>query len=300
MDTGFVTKLNTALIKGAKDIELEKGDYSAGKAIVCVEGRDGVTLDFCESSVSGERSFIEVKNSTVTIKNLNFYQTGEEDFAVRISGRSRVVIENCRFVTGFGAISANMVGKVEIKGCFFSDAAKTADKKSNGLFVYGDIEATIEDCVFNALGGDAILIADNKLGFTKITGNSFKRCKTGIRSKGRTYAQINNNYFLVYSYAIGFFPSVSREPGLGAVKAEIEYNLFDECASESLATIEAHPGGMERFTHGEIKIENNIFSQKTRPVLYSDGVENLSFKENNVCTSGESTVINGYVNGKKA
>jgi hypothetical protein len=298
MDTGFVTKLNSAVFSGETTVTLDKGDYAAGKAVVFVENKSGVIIDFCGSSISGERTFIEVKNSSVTIKNLNFTQTGAEDFAVRVSGGS-AVIQDCTFATGFGAISVESA-KVEIKKCTFSDVGKSVERKSNGILLYGDVDANISNCDFNSLGGDAVLIADNKIGTTKISGNSFKRCRRGIRSKGRTYAQITDNFFLVQSFAIGFFPSSTRDLGLGAVKVSVEYNLFDECALESRATIEAHPGETERFTHGEIRIENNVFAQKTRPVLYSDGVENLTFKSNNVRSEDENTVLNGFVNGKEA
>ena len=59
-------------------------------------------------------------------------------------------------------------------------------------------------------------------------------------------------------------------------------------------------GKAKPLTGIPLSVKDNIFSSKHRPAIFADGVKTLTFKDNSVKTTGESTVENSVINGIRA
>jgi hypothetical protein len=156
------------------------------------------------------------------------------------------------------------------------------------------------NCNFTLPRGEGITIADDRDGSVVVHNNSFKRCKSAIKSMGKNTLKITNNYFLTYNEALYFSPSLASNNAEGVYKAEIRYNLFDDCCTNGGSATVVVVGDKNEYNHKEITITDNIFSQKERAVINATGVNYLLFKENTVHTNGESTVENSIINGIRA
>ena len=218
----------------------------------------------------------------------------EKDFAIRINNSNEIVFDSCVFSCNAGCVIISDSKQVHFKNCEFSS------DKGNGICVLNASDVKIENCNFTLSYGESITIADNRDGMVTVHNNSFKRCKQAINSTGKNTIKITNNYFLTYNSAVKFSPSIVGKIAEGVYKAEMRYNLFDDCCKDGgIATIEIL-GDKNQYNHKEITITENIFSQKERPVINATGVNYLIFKENTVHTNDESTVENSIINGIKA
>ena len=286
--------INLALIRGEGEIRIENGEYNVGSAFLSVT-RDNAVIDGSGSVLSGNSNLVEIsKAKNVKFSSFNFVSSCEKDFAVRINSAQDVVFENCSFSSKAGCVVISDGAEILFKNCEFSG------NEGNGICIMNASNVKIENCNFALALGDGITVADNRDGFVVIHNNSFKRCKEGIRSFGRNTLKITNNYFLTYFSALCFSPSLSQASEEGTHKAEIRYNLFDDCCVDGGEATVVVLGAKNEYSHREITITENIFSQKERAVINAVGVNYLIFKENNVHTNGESTVENSIINGIKA
>ncbi len=290
----LATTINLALQRGDKTIVIEKNVYKTARAFVVIENCEGVTLDFSDSTVVSDGCFLLLRKcKDVVVRNLTVESSGRSEFGCRIL-LSQATLEHCIFRCDTGGVMVSGNSTVLLKIVTFGQG------KGNGVLVVGDNTVEVVGCNFEELVGDAVTVVDNCMGAVSLRENSFKRCAYAVVSLGKNGIRATNNYFLTYKAAILVKESPAKQ-GEGAFKVEAEYNLFDECASEGgKATVEIAGAQDKGFLHKEIKLCNNIFSQKKRPVLDADGVAFLLFKDNRVKTDDESTVVNSVINGIRA
>jgi hypothetical protein len=169
--------------------------------------------------------------------------------------------------------------------------------EGNGICIFSDSEVSVKTSNFAMRKGECVTVIDNDYGMVHLVENAFKKSGVGVKSAGRNRIKIANNYFMTALYSIGCFPSLFGEDGRGASKIDISYNIFDEFGEGETVRIE---GGGKEMLHEEISIKDNIFSSKHRPAVFADGVKTLTFKDNSVKTTGESTVENSVINGMRA
>ena len=294
MENKSITKeVNIALIKGESEIQIPCGEYEVKRAFISIR-QNGVTIQGNGATLKGRGNLIDITNANkVEIVGLNLFSCTEKDFAIRINGAKEVVFTSCTFSCNAGCVVISD-SAVTFNQCNFSG------EKGNGICVLNASDVKINDSNFALSYGESITIADNRDGMVSIHNCSFKRCYQAIKSSGKNTLKITNNYFLTYNSALCFIPSIASKTAEGIYKAEMHYNLFDDCCvGGGLATIEIF-GDKTEYNHKEITITENIFSQKERPVINATGVNYLIFKENNVRTDGESTVENSIINGIKA
>ena len=290
----ITSEINTALIKGEKNIVTSGGRHEVKSAFICMCASD-VTLDGSNCEIVGNGNVLEVKGAqNVTIKNFAFVTDKDKDFTVNVSKSNKIVFENCKFSSKTGCIVIANAGDVTIKNCDFSS------EQGNGICVLNESVVNVENCNFTLPNGEGVTVIDNKDGMVTVHNNSFKRCYLALKSTGRNTLKVTNNYFLTYACAIEIFPSLATKDAEGLHKAEIRYNLFDECCIGGGEATVVIKGSDKGYDHREITITENIFSQKERPVINATSVNYLIFKENNVRTNDESTVENSIINGIKA
>lgn len=295
MENKSITKeVNIALIKGESEIQIPCGEYEVKRAFISVR-QNGVTIQGNGATLRGSGNLIDITNAEkVEIVGLSLFSCAEKDFAIRINGASEITFTSCSFSCNAGCVVISDSKNVTFNKCEFSG------EKGNGICVLNASDVKINDSNFALSYGESITIADNRDGMVTIHNCSFKRCYQAIKSSGKNTLKITNNYFLTYNSALCFIPSIANKDAEGVYRAELHYNLFDDCcASGGLATIEIF-GDKTEYNHKEITITENIFSQKERAVINATGVNYLIFKENNVRTNGESTVENSIINGIKA
>lgn len=286
--------INTALIRGEKVIEIKGGEYDVKKAFVSVN-TENVSLIGNGCVIRGESNLLDVKDAkNVNISGFVFSSATDKDFAVRISKSENVTIENCTFSSKTGCIIISDVNKVTLKDCSFEG------EEGNGICVLNESDVIIQSCSFTLANGECVTVAENKDGKVTVHNSSFKRCLLAIKSVGRNVLKITNNYFLTYAQALEIAPSPTSPDTDGIHKADIKFNLFDECCKDGGEATVVIRGTDSGYAHREILITENIFSQKERAVINAKSVENLLFKENNVRTNGESTVENSIINGIRA
>lgn len=295
MENKSITSLiNTALIKGEKTVRVKGGEYNVKNAFICINTND-VTVCGDGCSLLGNGNLLDIKNAdTIMVDGFSFTSTGGKDFTVNITKSKNITFSNCSFSSATGSIVISDCENVTIKNCNF------VSEKGNGICVLNASTVLVENSNFTLAYGEAITVVDNKDGIVTVHNNSFKRCLLALKSSGRNSLKITNNYFLTYSSAMEFYPSFAGGEADGTHKAEIRYNLFDECCKDLGEATVVIRGADNCYTHREITLTENIFSQKERPVINAKGVNYLIFKENNVRTNGESTVENSIINGIKA
>ncbi len=292
--TSITSLINTALVRGEKEIVVQEGMHSVGKAFIYLD-KQGVHLFGNNVSLEGEGNVLDVKNAEdVVIENFAFSSIEDKDFTVRISKSKNVTFIGCTFSSKTGCMVISDSQNVTIEGCEF------VGEEGNGVCVLNASTVNVKNTNFTLSSGEAITIVENKDGMVTSHNNSFKRCFLAIKSVGRNVLKITNNYFLTYAQALEFSPSLAGENAEGIHKAEIKYNLFDECCKDGGEATVVIRGSNNDYSHKEITVTENIFSQKERPVINAVGVNYLIFKENNVHTNGESTVENSIINGIKA
>lgn len=295
MENKSITKeVNIALIKGESEIQIPCREYEVKRAFISVR-QNGVTIQGNGATLRGSGNLIDITNAEkVEIVGLSLFSCAEKDFAIRINGASEITFTSCSFSCNAGCVVISDSKNVTFNKCEFSG------EKGNGICVLNASDVKIIDSNFALSYGESITIADNRDGMVTIHNCSFKRCYQAIKSSGKNTLKITNNYFLTYNSALCFIPSIANKDAEGVYRAELHYNLFDDCCtSGGLATIEIF-GDKTEYNHKEITITENIFSQKERAVINATGVNYLIFKENNVRTNGESTVENSIINGIKA
>lgn len=291
--TSITSLINTAIIRGEKEIIALSGEHDVKKAFICLGGKS-ISLVGNGCVIRGESNVLDVREaSDVTLSDFEFISSGDKDFTVRISKSKNVTFDNCRFSSLTGCIVISDAENVTIKNCKFYG------ENTNGICVLNASSVNVINSDFMLDNGESITVVDNKDGIVVSHNNSFKRCYLAIKSVGRNVLKITNNYFLTYAQAIEFDPSPADPDSDGVHRADIKYNLFDECCKDAgEATVVIR--GSASFAHRDITITENIFSQKERAVINARGVFNLLFKENNVHTNDESTVENSIINGIKA
>ncbi len=286
--------INTALIKGEKNIVSIGGDHNVNNAFICVN-TTGATIDGNGCRIFGSGNVLEIKNAEdIKISNFTFSSESEKDFTVNIAKSKNILFENCVFSAKTGCLVLSDTQSITLRNCDFSLDI------GNGICILNGCVINIENCNFTLTNGEGITVVDNKDGMVTVHNCSFKRSFLAIKSSGRNVLKITNNYFLTYSSAIEIFPSFAGDQTDGLHKADILYNLFDDCCKDAGEATIVIKGENKNYTHREITIRENIFSQKERPVINAKGVNYLIFKENSVRTNGESTVENSIINGIKA
>ncbi len=286
--------INTALIRGEKNIIAISGEHKVNTAFICIS-TTGVDIDGNSCCILGSGNVLEIKNAEdIKIKNFTFSSESEKDFTVNVAKSKNIFFENCSFSSKTGCLVISDAQNITLKNCDFSS------EEGNGICILNNSVISVENSNFTLSSGEGITVVDNKDGMVTVHNNSFKRCFIALKSSGRNVLKITNNYFLTYSSALEFFPSVATSEAQGAHKVDIRYNLFDDCCKDAGEATIVIKGETKGYTHREITITENIFSQKERPVINAMGVNYLIFKENNVHTNDESTVENSIINGMQA
>jgi hypothetical protein len=295
METKSITSIvNLDLIKGKSEIQIPSGEHFVKRAFISVRN-SSVSFFGDNSSIKGEGNVVEINGAeNIVFSSVKFFSDCENDFTIRISSSSSVKFENCAFSSLAGCVVISDSRDIIFKNCEFEG------ENCNGICVMNASDVKVENCNFTLPRGEGITIADDRDGSVVVHNNSFKRCKSAIKSMGKNTLKITNNYFLTYNEALYFSPSLASNNAEGVYKAEIRYNLFDECCKDAGEATIVIKGENKGYTHKEITILENIFSQKERPVINATSVNYLIFKENNVHTNGESTVENCIINGIRA
>ena len=290
----ITSQINSALIKGEKNIVINGGEHQVNNAFICVNSKN-VSLVGNGCSIVGKGNVLQIKNAEdVAVDEFAFTSTEKKDFTVNVSKSKNVTFTRCKFSSVTSCVVISDCDNVVIKDCEF------VGDKGNGVCILNASMVRIENCSFSLSYGEGVTVVENKDGVVTIHNNSFKRCHLALKSLGQNSIKITNNYFLTYSSALKFLPSVSLGEMNGAQKVEIRYNLFDECCKdEGIATV-VIAGYDESYSHRQISLLENIFSQSKRAVIHAKGVKCLTFKENSVKTNDESTVENSIINGIKA
>ena len=279
----ILTTLNSRILSGEKQIKLDcKDEFETEKGFVCILDKSDLEIDFGGMQVKSGERFVEIKNSkNVVIKNLKL--TSRANFAITIVNSENVLIESCE-------LKAKSV-------CITSEKSTVCIKKSefilgNGVCISGDSNVDVTLCNFGSGVGEGITVIDNSFGKVTAIENAFKKNFVALKSAGRNQIRFANNYCTCSKSAIEIIPSFFKDK-MGAYHVEVEYNMFDE-TGEAVIVIE---GNKNAKIHLLVQIHDNIFLGKNSPAIKANGVEKLSFKNNNVKTDKESEVVNSVING---